>query len=200
MHALANAAANDSLFSAIDRKAISDHAMQIVGDIQARGDVDLAVSTYRSYLDTKGDLTPFDEYQLTKIYKAQVDTLLAQNQDATAAYEKLDKVYEHFERTYPNWSDVGVVFYYHAVYANHVLDPYANNGAAEQLFENLINYEDFHNNIDTAWRDFRISAYNYLAYLNAQRGDYKAARDYARKLLAIDPSNQNAKSLLRQMR
>lgn len=199
MKQLASFINRDSIFNTKDRYSISQQVKKIIDGIKAGGDFKLAAQTYNCYLNNRDNASDFEIFQLTEIYRDQVDDATALKEDATHAYQQLDSIYNLFERNHCNWNQIDAVYYYHAIYCTNILDPNAVKGLAIPLYTKLINYELTNRNAGTRERNLLKNAYVYMSYYYANNRQKVKAKEYARKVLEIDPNNTNARNLIKTL-
>lgn len=199
MKQMANFINRDSIFTAEDRYDMSLQVKKIIDGIKAGGDFNLAAQTYSHFLNDRSSTSDYDNFQLTEIYRDQVDDATAMKEDATHAYQQLDSIYNIFERNHSNWNQIDAVYYYHAIYCTNILDPNAAKGLAIPFYNKLISYELTNKNVGTREKGLLKNAYVYMSYYYANNRQKAKAKEYARKVLEIDPTNTNARNLIKTL-
>lgn len=189
----------DSIFSQADRSSMAERVDRIVNTIKASGDYKQAAEVYGTYLDNLRQPTDYDAYRLTQIYAERIDTLLAKGGDAHSAYQDLDSIYTRFEKEHAKWDQLHIVLYYHAYYCQMVNDPQVHLGTAIPLYEKVMRYIATMPNAGDRERRILKNTYIYLAFCYANQSKNAEARKYCEKILDIDPTDTNARNLLKSL-
>ncbi|MCB2409465.1 tetratricopeptide repeat protein [Hymenobacter lucidus] len=139
-----------------------------------------AISTYRSIMKTKGGGELTDQVLLARAYSSNKQ------------YTQADSLYNIVLTAKPNY----VPGYLMRAQANYGLDPDSKQGLAKPYYEKYLEVAK----ADPAkYKDGLVEANSYLGYYYYQKGEKTTALPYYQQVLALDPSNQNAKSVVDSM-
>ena len=180
-----------------DLKDAQSHINDIISNLKSADKYDEASTLYQHFLSSKKHTTAYDEYIYSEIYKDRMDKAIKEGKDELQAYKQLDSVYTTFEKKYPTWNQIDLVYYYHASYCTEVLDPQASNGNALPIYLQLIKIEEPKQLTDREKRMLKTT-YMYVGYYYNSIKKSALAKEYMRKLLIVDPTNVDAKRILGQ--
>ncbi|UOQ73781.1 tetratricopeptide repeat protein [Hymenobacter cellulosilyticus] len=138
----------------------------------------MAISTYKAKMKGQGGLTD--------------QVLLARAYSLNKQYAQADSLYGLVLTARPTYAPG----YLMRAQANYGMDPDSKQGLAKPYYEKYVEVAK----ADPAkYKDGLVEANSYLGYYYYQKGDKTAALPYYQQVLALDPSNQNAKSVVDSM-
>jgi tetratricopeptide (TPR) repeat protein len=184
-------------FTSDDLKDAQSHINSIISKVKADSGFNEAKNLYQHFMANKKRTTAYDEYMYTDIYKDLLDKAIDSGQGQQEAYNRLDSVYTDFEKKYPTWNQIDLVYYYHASYCAEINDPQVNNGSALLLYQQLIKTDE-PQQLTSREKRMLKNAYLYIGYYYVSQNQMTRAKDYFRKLLIVDPDNSDAKRILEQ--
>lgn len=174
------------------RKEISDAYMQ-------KGEFDQAVAEYRLYLDGTSKKTASDYSALAEMYyKHAADQ---EGEDQKNSIREADKIYAEIEGMFANNVDVLAYVLNRRGTLNVILDPDSKDGLAKPIFEKLMQLMESKEDRTKADNTKLVTSYRYLmSYTLLVQDDKQGARDWAEKILTVDPENEQAKQVLENIK
>lgn len=174
------------------RKEISDAYMQ-------KGDFDQAVAEYRLYLEGTTKKTASDYSTLAEMYYKHAADL--QGEEQMNAIREADKIYADVEEKFANNVDVLAYVLNRRGTFNVILDPDSKQGLAKPVFEKLMQLMEGKENRTDADNKKLVTSYRYMMSYDLLVQDNKqAARDWAQKILTVDPENEQAKQVIENIK
>ena len=158
-----------------------------------KGDFEQAAKFYRDYLAQKQNPTFDDNEEMAKIFMQQAKDSTLTDAAKEAILAKADAVYEELGNRFPN--NLRYILYRRASIGNQ-LDPDLSKGAAKPHYEKLIEMLEPKTDRDAGDTQILGTAYHYMmAYSLHISKDVPKAKEFASKLLAINPEHQQAKAV-----
>ena len=168
-------------------KLISDSYLE-----KENADHDMAVQYLQQYIEKSGDVKASHFTSMAKIYRD-----LAEDATDAAAKEaalmKADKVYADMAAAMPTNEDFAT---YQRAHLMHQINSDVKVGKAKPFYEKYAQMMEAKTDRDSAENTTLAEAYNYLAVYYLQNDKMAQAKDYARKLQAIQPENDTARQIL----
>jgi tRNA A37 threonylcarbamoyladenosine dehydratase len=157
----------------------------ISGAYQAKGDYDNAAAQYKTMLSNKKDAKYDDFEALAKIYLDQASDSTTAPAAKTKALQEADAVYADLVTRYENNKRYTV---YRRASIGNMMDPDLSKGAAKPHYEELVAMLEPKADKDAGDKQILGIAYHYLmAYSFQQANDIPKAKEFAAKLLEINP-------------
>jgi tetratricopeptide (TPR) repeat protein len=107
-------------------------------------------------------------------------------------YDKADSLYNAVLVARPTY----VPGYLMRAKANYYMDPDSKQGLAKPHYEKYIEMAKAD---PTKYKEGLVEANSYLGFYYYQKGDKAAAAPYYKEVLALDPANENANSVIKSM-
>ena len=185
--------------SKADKDAVNNLLKEISDAYMQKGDFDNAVAEYRKYLDGTSKKTASDYSTLAEMYYKHAADL--QGDEQKASIKEADKIYEEVEGLFANNVDVLAYVLNRRGTLNVILDPDSKEGLAKPVFEKLMQLMEAKADRSDADNKKLVTAYRYLMSYDLLVQDNKqAARDWAQKILDIDPENEQAKAVIENIK
>lgn len=161
---------------------------------QTKGDYDNAAAQYKNFLNKKKD-AKFDDFEaLAKIYMDQANDSTLDAAGKEKAYMNADAVYADLGSRYAN--NLDYVLYKRASIGN-AMDPDLSKGSAKPHYEELIKLVEPKAQKDDRDKQFLGIAYYYMmAYSLHKANDIDKAKEYAAKVLEINPDHKQAQAVI----
>ncbi|TGE20346.1 tetratricopeptide repeat protein [Hymenobacter aquaticus] len=139
-----------------------------------------AIATYKAKMKADGTPALTDQIRLAVAY------------GGNKQYTKADSLYGAVLDARPTY----VPGYLMRAKANYFMDPDSKQGLAKPYYEK---YVEMAKADPDKYKDGLVEANSYLGYYYYQKGDKTTALPYYQQVLALDPNNQNAKSVVESM-
>ena len=158
-----------------------------------KGDYGQAAKFHRDFLAKKEQPTFDDNEELAKIYMQQAKDSTASAADKEAALGQADAVYADLGNRFAN--NMRYILYRRASIGNQ-LDPELTKGSAKPHYEKLIEMLSAKADKDAGDKQILATAYHYMMArsLHVDK-DVPKAKEYAAKLLEIDPDHKQAQAV-----
>ncbi len=168
-------------------KLISDSYLE-----KENADHDMAVQYLQQYIEKSGDVKASHFTSMAKIYR---DLAEQATTDAAkeAALMKADKVYADMAAAMPNNEDFAT---YQRAHLMHQINSDVKVGKAKPFYEKYAQMMEAKTDREASETTTLAEAYNYLAVYYLQNDKMAQAKEYARKLQAIQPDNDTATQIL----
>lgn len=170
----------------------------------AEEDYDNAISYLRKTFEEKPSMDDFEnlasiytDIAAKKTQAAEKETDAAAKSaaaaDAAAAFKEADKIYGEMQAAYPNYENY---CNYMRGQINANLDPDSKQGLAKPFYEALADALSKKAELNTSEKAMLKQAYTYLiVYAYNVKQDKAGAKEWAAKLLQVDPENEIAKQV-----
>ena len=151
-----------------------------------------AIKHYKDYLASMDKPTANDLAALASLHMQHGATL---NSDAQAeAFKMADETYADLALKYENAIEYATFM---RARVNGQMDPDQSKGLAKPFYEKLVELIGPKTDLDNTDRARLIESYRYLiSYYFVQKDNKAKGKEYAEKLLSIDPENEIAKQVL----
>ena len=151
-----------------------------------------AIKHYKDYLASMDKPTANDLAALAGLHMQHGATLSA---DAQAeAFKMADETYADLAQKYENAIEYATFM---RARVNGQMDPDQSKGLAKPYYEKLVELIGPKTELDATEKARLKESYHYLiSYYFIQKDDKATAKDYAAKMLTIDPENQIAKQVM----
>jgi hypothetical protein len=124
-----------------------------------------------------------------------------QGEEQMNAIREADKIYADVEEKFANNIDVLAYVLNRRGTLNVILDPDSKQGLAKPVFEKLMQLMEGKENRTDADNKKLVTSYRYMMSYDLLVQDNKqAARDWAQKILTIDPENEQAKQVIENIK
>ena len=168
-------------------KLISDSYLE-----KENADHDQAVTYLKQYIEKSGDVKASHFTSMAKIYRDLAESATT-DAEKEAALMKADKVYADMAAAMPTNEDFAT---YQRAHLMHQINSDVKVGKAKPFYEKYAQMMEAKTDRDSAENTTLAEAYNYLAVYYLQNDKMAQAKDYARKLQAIQPENDTARQIL----
>ncbi len=140
-----------------------------------------AIGAFKEKIKASGTAELTDQIRLATAY------------DANKQYTQADSLYNLVLTARPTYAPG----YLMRAKTNYYMDPESKQGLAKPYYEKYIELAK----ADPAkYKDGLVEANGYLGFYYYQKGDKATAAPYYEQVLALDPSNQNANSVIKSMK
>ncbi|MDE5571307.1 MAG: hypothetical protein K2I86_04550 [Prevotella sp.] len=177
----------------MDNKAKRAGVIKQLSDAyKSKEDYPNAIKHYMEYLDNMEKSTANDLAALAGLHMQHGNIL--NGADKEEAFKKADKIYAELAEKFD-----GAVEYANFMRArvNGQMDPDQSKGLAKPYYEKLVELLGSKANLDGTEKARLKESYHYLiSYYFIQKEDKATAKEYAAKMLVIDPENQIAKQVM----
>lgn len=150
---------------------------------------DKAVEYLNQYLAKEDSKKVSDYTALAKIYMTMADDPTRKDD----ALKKADQVYVDLATAFPNNEDYAT---YQRATIHHMMNPDVKQGAAKPYYEKYAQMLESRTDRSKAEDASLAVAYNYLCVYFIQNDNVATAKEYANKLLALQPDNETAKQII----
>ena len=151
-----------------------------------------AIKHYKDYLASMEKPTANDLAALAGLHMQHGAILNADAQ--TEAFKMADETYADLAQKYENAVEYATFM---RARVNGQMDPDQSKGLAKPFYEKLVELIGPKTDLDNTERARLIESYRYLiSYYFVQKDDKVTGKQYAEKLLSIDPENEIAKQVL----
>lgn len=170
----------------------ADIYKQLSSAYEGKNDYANAVAQYEKYLQKVEKPSANDLAGLATIYRDEAAALTGDAQKE--AVKKADAVYGQLVEKFPNAAEYAL--FMRARLNASILDPETKEGLAKPFYEQLASSIEKHPSLDDADKARLIECYRYMAYYNFLQKNNTAAKEFANKILKIDPNNEDAKNIV----
>lgn len=150
---------------------------------------DEAVDYLQKFLSNNDKKKVSDYTSLAKIYMTMADEPARKAE----ALEKADKVYADLATAFPSNEDYAT---YQRANIHHMMNPDVKKGVAKPYYEKYAQLLESRTDRSKAEDNSLAVAYNYLCVYYIQNDNVATAKEYASKLIAIQPENDTAKQIM----
>lgn len=183
--------------SKADKDAVNNLRKEISEAYLKKGEFDNAVAEYKQYLDNTSKKTASDYSSLAEMYYKHAADFEQGSEEQKAAIREADKIYQEVEGLFANNVDVLAYVLNRRGTLNVILDPDSKEGLAKPVFEKLMQLMEAKADRTDADNKKLITSYRYLmSYTLLVQNDNQGAREWAQKILSIDPENEQAKAVI----
>ena len=153
-----------------------------------------AIKHYKDYLSNMEKPTANDLAALASLHMQHGSTLSAEAQ--AEAFRNADAAYADLAEKYENAVEYATFM---RARVNGQMDPDQSKGLAKPYYEKLVELIGPKAELDNTDKARLKESYHYLiSYYFIQKNDKETAKQYAQKMLVIDPENDIAKQVLNQ--
>ena len=185
--------------SKADKDAVNNLLKEISEAYMKKGDFDNAVAEYKKYLEGTSKKTASDYSSLAEMYYKRAADL--EGDEQKAAIREADKIYAEVEGLFANNVDVLAYVLNRRGTLNVILDPDSKEGLAKPIFEKLMQLMEAKENRTDADNKKLVTSYRYLmSYTLLVQDDKQGARDWAQKILTVDPTNEQAQQVIENIK
>ena len=185
--------------SKADKDAVNNLLKEISEAYMKKGDFDNAVAEYKKYLEGTSKKTASDYSSLAEMYYKRAADL--EGDEQKAAIREADKIYAEVEGLFANNVDVLAYVLNRRGTLNVILDPDSKEGLAKPIFEKLMQLMEAKENRTDADSKKLVTSYRYLmSYTLLVQDDKQGARDWAQKILTVDPTNEQAQQVIENIK
>lgn len=151
-----------------------------------------AIKHYKDYLASMDKPTANDLAALASLHMQHGATL--KDNEQAEAFKMADETYADLAQKYENAMEYATFM---RARVNGQMDPDQSKGLAKPYYEKLVELIGPKTELDATEKARLKESYHYLiSYYFIQKDDKATAKDYAAKMLVIDPENQIAKQVM----
>jgi tetratricopeptide (TPR) repeat protein len=151
-----------------------------------------AIKHYKDYLASMDKPTANDLAALASLHMQHGATL--KDNEQAEAFKMADETYADLAQKYENAMEYATFM---RARVNGQMDPDQSKGLAKPYYEKLVELIGPKTELDATEKARLKESYHYLiSYYFIQKEDKATAKDYAAKMLVIDPENQIAKQVM----
>ena len=151
-----------------------------------------AIKHYKDYLASMDKPTANDIAALASLHMQHGATL--KDNEQAEAFKMADETYADLAQKYENAMEYATFM---RARVNGQMDPDQSKGLAKPYYEKLVELIGPKTELDATEKARLKESYHYLiSYYFIQKDDKATAKDYAAKMLVIDPENQIAKQVM----
>ena len=151
-----------------------------------------AIKHYKDYLASMEKPTANDLAALASLHMQHGATL--KDNEQAEAFKMADETYADLAQKYENAMEYATFM---RARVNGQMDPDQSKGLAKPYYEKLVELIGPKTELDATEKARLKESYHYLiSYYFIQKDDKATAKDYAAKMLVIDPENQIAKQVM----
>ena len=177
-----------SLYDA-NESAKLDAMKQIANAYSEKEDYENAIPAYEKYLNANKEATASDYAGLGSLCTYYANGLTGDAQKA--AVEKADKVYAELAEKFEDAAEFSA---FQRARVAGIIDPELKNGTAKPHYDKLIEVIIKDGRIEGTSKARLLQAYQYnMIYALQIKDDVQTSKDYANKILELDPENEQAK-------
>lgn len=181
--------------SQADKDAVNNLRKEISDAYMKMGDFDNSVKEYRVYLDNTSSKTASDYSTLAEMYYKHAADL--QGEEQLASIRQADDIYKDLQQRFANNPDVLAYVLNRRGTLNVIMDPDSKQGLAKPIFEQLMQMMEAKADRSSSDNSKLITCYRYLLSYDLLVKDNKAAaKEWAQKILTLDPENEQAKAVM----
>jgi len=185
--------------SKADKDAVNNLYKEISEAYMKKGEFDNAVTEYKKYLEGTSKKTASDYSSLAEMYYKHAADL--EGDEQKASIREADKIYEEVEGLFANNPDVLAYVLNRRGTLNAILDPDSKQGLAKPVFEKLMQLMEGKENRTDADNKKLVTSYRYLmSYTLLVEDNKQGAREWAQKILSVDPENEQAKQVIENIK
>lgn len=155
----------------------------------AQGDAQKALDVQMQYLSNSKKATSSDWATLAETYVKQAEAISDRAQKNSILGKAID-VYEQMVTKFPSISDW--IWLNEANVAQQMNDP----DKVAEIYLKVAAFEEAKPSLDADSKSYLENVYYGLAYYNSKKGNAALANDYYKKVLQVNPNNENAKKAL----
>lgn len=164
--------------------------LKLISDTYLDGkNYDKSVEYLQKYIANNDQKKVSDYTALARIYMYMADDPARK----TEALQKADKAYADLAEAFPNNEDYAT---YQRAHVHHALNPDVKEGEAKPYYEKYAQLLESRTERSSAENSTLAEAYNYLSVYYIQNDNVSTAKEYANKLLEIQPENDTAKQII----
>ena len=187
---------NKSLAENKDNKAdMNDALKNIASAYQAKGDFTNAIPAYKKYLEGLEKMTAYDLGNLASMYSDMSES--ATGASKADAIKNADSVYADISDKFPNVADFAT---YQRARIAFAQDPEVKNGAAVSICQKLIDLINAKQTKVDNDNTRLVTAYSYLGFYYFHINNKAKAKENFAKVLEIDPTNEQAKEVIKVLK
>ncbi len=165
---------------------------QIAAAHEEREDYDKAIEAYKQYLDKHPNASASDYAGLGSLYTYKAADQEGAAQEATL--QEADKVYAELANKFPDAQEFA---YFQRARLAGITDPDLKKGAAKPYYDKLIELITADGTPEGTSRARLLQAYQYnMIYALQILDNIPASKDYATRIIALDPENEQANMVL----
>lgn len=183
----------------ISDEACHKYAMQTIAEAyKLKGEFEKAEKTYAQYVQTReasGKLTANDIDLFARLYYDKAEE--SNGQERVDAYNKADSLYNIIVGKFVSDADEALYKRYVISYRLH---PEPKDGYAVDICKQLISVLKSKSQRSERDNEMLVEAYNYLEFYSYYNDHYRQCKQYALKILEIDPVNENAKKIVSKLK
>jgi tetratricopeptide (TPR) repeat protein len=151
-----------------------------------------AIKHYKDYLASMDKPTANDIAALASLHMQHGSTL--KDNEQTEAFKMADETYADLAQKYENAVEYATFM---RARVNGQMDPDQSKGLAKPFYEKLVELIGPKTDLDNTEKARLKESYHYLiSYYFIQKDDKETAKEYAAKMLVIDPENQIATQVM----
>ena len=151
-----------------------------------------AIKHYKDYLASMDKPTANDLAALASLHMQHGSTL--KDNEQTEAFKMADETYADLAQKYENAVEYATFM---RARVNGQMDPDQSKGLAKPFYEKLVELIGPKTDLDNTEKARLKESYHYLiSYYFIQKDDKETAKEYAAKMLVIDPENQIATQVM----
>lgn len=174
-----------------NKQAKEDALKNIADSYKEKEDWPNAIDAYKKYLDVATNATANDYAGLGTIYLLMAQEQTGQQQKTTIA--EGDQIFSNLGKKFPDAAEYAE---YQRARLAGIADPQSKDGLAKPHYDKLIDIITASGNIEGVSKTRLIQAYHYnMSYSLITKNNTAEAKEYAAKILAIDPDHTQAKQV-----
>lgn len=180
----------ENLKKSYDLDNTQNDVLKLISDTYLENkDYDNAVEYLNQFISKQDKKKVSDYTSLAKIYMTMADDP-ARKADAL---QKADNVYADLATAFPNNEDYAT---YQRATIHHLMNPDVKKGAAKPYYEKYASMLESRTDRSKAEDSSLAVAYNYLSVYYVQNDNIATAKEYANKLIQLQPENETAKQII----
>lgn len=181
--------------SQADKDAVNNLYKEISDAYMKKGEFDNAVAEYRKYLEGTSSKTASDYSTLAEMYYKHAADLTGEEQ--MASIKQADDIYKELQERFSNNPDVVSYVLNRRGTLNVIMDPDSKQALAKPIFEQLMQMLEAKAEPTKTDTNRLITCYRYmLSYDLLVQDNKQAAKEWAQKILNLDPENEQAKAVM----
>lgn len=164
--------------------------LKLISDTYLAGkDYDKAVDYLNQYISKEEKKKVSDYTSLAKIYMNMADDPARK----TEALQKADQTYADLAANFPNNEDYAT---YQRAHIHHAMNGDMKKGEAKPYYEKYASLLEGKTDRSSAENTTLAEAYRYLSVYYIQNDNITVAKEYANKLISIQPDDETAKQII----